>query len=276
MVWAVRGVAGEWCRGVQEWKGVRGAAMATQPHAGVAVATASAVCVGVDAAASTSGRRVVVGGGSGRKGVQSLASRRSIVPARFVAGGKDGERRQRGIAVRAKDGSSFAKGTQFFKLGGRKGEADEEEKEAAPSGTQFFKGLGGWGKKAREDVEEDDEPNEKPGFFGTQRIKFGTKRDSADSGNGAAATGKGGALVRKESTALDALPFGRGRRSDPRTVFVAGATGQIGARISQQLLHSGFNVRGGVRELYFAQQLAEFATQYGVRSLTTYAFSPAG
>jgi nucleoside-diphosphate-sugar epimerase len=51
-------------------------------------------------------------------------------------------------------------------------------------------------------------------------------------------------------------------------VFVAGATGQIGARITQQLLRSGFNVRGGVRDLYFAQQLAEFSTQYGVSSST--------
>lgn len=239
--------------------------MATQPYA--VVATASAVCVGVDAAASTSGRRVVVG--SGRKGAQSLASRRSIVLGSFVTNGALEEQRQRAVVVRAaKDGSIFAKGTQFFKLGGRKEEADEEEEEeAAPSGTQFFSGLGGWGKKAAEkNVEDEEEANEKPALFGTQRLRFGTKRGSVDSGNGAA---KGGALVKKESTALDALPFGRGRRNDPKTVFVAGATGQIGARISQQLLHSGFTVRGGVRDIYFAQQLAEFATQYGVRSLTT-------
>ncbi|EFJ25201.1 hypothetical protein SELMODRAFT_57383, partial [Selaginella moellendorffii] len=56
------------------------------------------------------------------------------------------------------------------------------------------------------------------------------------------------------------------RAPDAKTVFVAGATGQIGARVSQQLLRSGFTVRGGVRDLYFAQQLAEFATQYGVIS----------
>jgi len=174
------------------------------------------------------------------------------------AGGRNGvveQQRSRLIVVRA------AKGTQFFKLGGRKDEEDEDDENPPQSGTQFFSGLGGWGKKAQEeDVEEEEE---KPAFFGTQRLRFGSKRDS---GNGAA----GAALVRKENTALDVLPFGRGRRTDPRTVFVAGATGQIGARISQQLLHAGFNIRGGVRDIYFAQQLAEFATQYGVRSLTAF------
>ena len=63
---------------------------------------------------------------------------------------------------------------------------------------------------------------------------------------------KGGALVRKESTPLDALAFGRGHRNDPRTMFVAGAIGQIVARSSHQLLHAGFNIRGGVWDIYFA------------------------
>lgn len=199
---------------------------------------------------------------------QSLASRRS-----FVRNGGLEDRRVR--AGRARGSLIVARGTQFFKLGGRKEEPEEEEEEEKrSSGTQFFGALGGWGKKAAEEGGEEEE-EEKPAFFGTQRLRFGTKRGGVDSGNGAA-TAKGGALVRKESTALDALPFGRGRRNDPRTVFVAGATGQIGARISQQLLHAGFNIRGGVRDIYFAQQLAEFATQYGVRSRTTYAFCLAG
>jgi hypothetical protein len=185
---------------------------------------------------------------------------------RFVKNGGLEEQRPRAIAVRAgKEKGIYAKGTQFFKLGGRKAEEDEEE-EAVSSGTQFFGGLGGWRRKkaAGDGGEDEEEVSEKPARFGTQRLRFGTKRGGVDSGNGAA-TVKGGALVRKESTPLDALAFGRGRRNDPRTVFVAGATGQIGARISQQLLHAGFNIRGGVRDIYFAQQLAEFATQYGVR-----------
>lgn len=56
------------------------------------------------------------------------------------------------------------------------------------------------------------------------------------------------------------------RRKDPRTVFVAGATGQAGARIAQSLLRQGFNVRAGVPELAAAQELARLAAQYKVSS----------
>lgn len=172
---------------------------------------------------------------------------------------------RRAVAARATDdGNFFTKGTQFFTMRGRKDE-EEEEEEPVAKGTQVFR-LGGLFKKGREeeaDVEEEEELR-----FGKQRFNFRALRGGVESGNGAAS--KGGTLVqqKKESTALDALPFGRGRRPDPKTVFVAGATGQIGARITQQLLRSGFNVRGGVRDLYFAQQLAEFSTQYGVSSST--------
>ncbi|XP_024379714.1 protein PLASTID TRANSCRIPTIONALLY ACTIVE 16, chloroplastic [Physcomitrium patens] len=266
--------------------------MATTRSHGV-VATASAVCVGVDAAASTSGRRVGVRSGK-KQCAPTLASRRSIAPGVFRPGGRIGgfkEQRQPAVGVRAaEDNSILKKGTQFFTRRGRKDDAGNDE--ASPSGTQFFTGLGGWGKKPKADVdseparggtqffsgiggwgkkqaedqmEEDEESSEQPASFGTQRLRFGTKRGSVDNANGAG-TMRGGALVKKENTALDVLPFGRGRRSDPKTVFIAGATGQIGARISQQLLRAGFNIRGGVRELYFAQQLAEFATQYGVIS----------
>eukprot|EP00850_Spirogloea_muscicola_P006695 SM000032S12079 [mRNA] locus=s32:391211:394011:+ [translate_table: standard] len=57
---------------------------------------------------------------------------------------------------------------------------------------------------------------------------------------------------------------GRGRPGDPKTVFVAGATGQTGTVITAELLHAGFKVRAGVPDLGRAQQLAEFATEYGV------------
>jgi hypothetical protein len=142
-------------------------------------------------------------------------------------------------------------GTQFFKAGGTKKETAKPDE---PSGTQFF-GIGTRKKKA---VEEEEEPKK-----GTQLFNFGTQKKSGTQ----AGTTNGSALaVRKGTTALtESLPFGRGRRVDPKTVFVAGATGQIGARISQQLLRAGFNVRGGVPDLYVAQQLAEFSTQYGVR-----------
>jgi hypothetical protein len=172
----------------------------------------------------------------------------------------------RPVAVRAAaDDSSIdsflKKGTRFLKLGGRKQEEEEEAGEATRGrkGTQLF-GIGG--RKKKKQREEEESASDEPSLFGTQLFSnFGLKRGESQNGT---ARGGGALVPRKETTALDVLSFGRGRRQDPRTVFVVGATGQTGARISQQLLHAGFNVRGGVGDLFFAQQLAEFATQYGV------------
>lgn len=52
------------------------------------------------------------------------------------------------------------------------------------------------------------------------------------------------------------------RRKDPNTVFVAGATGQSGARIVFTLLRQGFSVRAGVPDLASAQNLARLAAAY--------------
>jgi len=57
---------------------------------------------------------------------------------------------------------------------------------------------------------------------------------------------------------------GPARRKDAGTVFVAGATGQFGARVSQMLLRQGFRVRAGVPDLGAAQELARFASEYKV------------
>ncbi|KAI3830045.1 hypothetical protein L1987_04177 [Smallanthus sonchifolius] len=57
-----------------------------------------------------------------------------------------------------------------------------------------------------------------------------------------------------------------GKRKDPNTVFVAGATGQAGIRIAQTLLRQGFSVRAGVPELGAAQDLARLAVNYKVIS----------
>ncbi len=57
-----------------------------------------------------------------------------------------------------------------------------------------------------------------------------------------------------------------GRRNDPGTVFVAGATGQAGIRIAQALLREGFSVRAGVPELAAAQELALLAAKYKIIS----------
>ncbi|CAN0854366.1 Protein PLASTID TRANSCRIPTIONALLY ACTIVE 16, chloroplastic [Linum grandiflorum] len=58
------------------------------------------------------------------------------------------------------------------------------------------------------------------------------------------------------------LSFGNQRRKDPGTVFVAGATGQVGVRIARTLLRDGFSVRAGVAELDAAQELARLAAAY--------------
>ena len=60
--------------------------------------------------------------------------------------------------------------------------------------------------------------------------------------------------------------FSNRRRKDPLTVFVAGATGQAGARISLALLRRGFSVRAGVPDLAAAQDLARVAAQYKIIS----------
>nr|GMD15844.1 protein plastid transcriptionally active 16, chloroplastic [Ipomoea batatas] len=62
------------------------------------------------------------------------------------------------------------------------------------------------------------------------------------------------------------LSFGRQRRKDAGTVFVAGATGLAGVRIAQTLLREGFSVRAGVPDLAAAQELAVLAAQYKIIS----------
>ncbi|XP_019178508.1 PREDICTED: protein plastid transcriptionally active 16, chloroplastic [Ipomoea nil] len=62
------------------------------------------------------------------------------------------------------------------------------------------------------------------------------------------------------------LSFGRQRRKDPGTVYVAGATGLAGVRIAQTLLREGFSVRAGVPDLAAAQELAVLAAQYKIIS----------
>ncbi|KAJ7567066.1 hypothetical protein O6H91_02G131000 [Diphasiastrum complanatum] len=161
------------------------------------------------------------------------------------------EGRHKGKPIRAAQGSPFKRvgtqfsrasrrGTQLFQFGNRKKVQEEEEEEGE---------------------EEEEEEDEKPAF-GTQLLKFATRRGSSTKRGGLSSP----LVLKKDPSGLESLSLGRLRGREARTVFVAGATGQIGARISQQLLRNGFSVRGGVRDLYFAQQLAEFATQYGVIS----------
>jgi hypothetical protein len=108
--------------------------------------------------------------------------------------------------------------------------------------------------KENDDDEEDgdeDEDLERP------RFKFGPFSSS-----------KGSNIILRNQ--FNPLSLVRTRQQDPSTVFVAGATGQFGARISQKLLRQGFVVRAAVSDLSLAQELAQFATQYKV-TISTYA-----
>ncbi|KAL8548891.1 hypothetical protein ACS0TY_007959 [Phlomoides rotata] len=72
-------------------------------------------------------------------------------------------------------------------------------------------------------------------------------------------------LVPVVSNPSQGLSFGQ-RRKDTGTVFVAGATGQLGIRIAQTLLREGFSVRAGVPDLAAAQELARLAVSYKIIS----------
>ncbi|CAI0539910.1 unnamed protein product [Linum tenue] len=108
------------------------------------------------------------------------------------------------------------------------------------------------------------------------------KEDSSEGGDDAGTAGSGiqnpfanfkfgkvpdaKSLIPVVSNPAAALQFGNQRRKDPRTVFVAGAAGQVGVRIAQTLLRDGFSVRAGVPELDAAQELARLAVAYKIIS----------
>lgn len=56
----------------------------------------------------------------------------------------------------------------------------------------------------------------------------------------------------------------RGGKGDPKTVFVAGASGVTGTRLVLELLAAGFTVRAGVDESQSAQRLGQLASEYRV------------
>ncbi|MCO5565100.1 hypothetical protein L7F22_018771 [Adiantum nelumboides] len=172
----------------------------------------------------------------------------SHLPVPLFSHGRTCSNNRRVIVVRAQDAR---KGTRIFKFNKKQEMTTDEPAETRP-GTRLFR----FGGPKKQEEGDDTLPG---GNFGTQLFK---NLGNSTKKKGESAS-KGGALV--PATTKD-LSFSLPRRQDPRTVFVAGATGQIGARIVQKLLRQGFGVRAGVRDLFVAQQLAEFATQYGVVS----------
>ena len=49
-------------------------------------------------------------------------------------------------------------------------------------------------------------------------------------------------------------------------MFVAGATGRLGARVVRELLGAGYRVRAGVRSAEKADDFIQIATSYGLLS----------
>ena len=184
-----------------------------------------------------------------RSGFQSFDGLRSLPTAHTQLAS------QHQVALRATRLVVMARrgGTQRFQLNTKKGTQIVRKggKDAAPEkkrGTMLFR----FGQK-----DEDEEPKK-----GTQKLKFGGTQK----------------IVLSEPTevpavpgplfALTKLPFAaailRSRPSDPKTVFVAGASGVTGVRIVLQLLSAGLTVRAGVEDMGEAQKLAEIASEFKV------------
>ncbi|TXG74148.1 hypothetical protein EZV62_002727 [Acer yangbiense] len=107
--------------------------------------------------------------------------------------------------------------------------------------------------KPKEDDEESSEASPDSGNSSPFRFDFGKVPDIKS-------------LIPVVNNPANGLSFGNSRKKDPRTVYVAGATGQAGVRIAQSLLREGFSVRAGVPELGAAQELARLAAKYKIIS----------
>ncbi|KAK3206340.1 hypothetical protein Dsin_020386 [Dipteronia sinensis] len=107
--------------------------------------------------------------------------------------------------------------------------------------------------KPKDDDEESSEASPDLGNSSPFRFDFGKVPDMKS-------------LIPVVNNPVNGLSFGNSRKKDPRTVFVAGATGQAGVRIAQSLLREGFSVRAGVPELGAAQELARLAAKYKIIS----------
>eukprot|EP00878_Enallax_costatus_P015283 GHUV01016002.1.p1 GENE.GHUV01016002.1~~GHUV01016002.1.p1 ORF type:complete len:178 (+),score=35.08 GHUV01016002.1:175-708(+) len=71
-----------------------------------------------------------------------------------------------------------------------------------------------------------------------------------------------GTITRTIGTVGKAAPK-RGPK-DARTVFLAGATGRLGARVLRELLAAGFKVRAGARDVDAAKSNTDIAVQFGL------------
>ncbi|KAK9791631.1 hypothetical protein WJX73_009116 [Symbiochloris irregularis] len=151
-----------------------------------------------------------------------------------------GTRIPRAAALRCNGRSRTVQTNALF--GRKKAEPDEEEEpEEQSSGGGFL----GFGKR-----QQGTQIVGGPGRPGTQII--------GGPGGGRPGTQIVGGTQRKGGF------LGFGGRRDAKTVFVAGGTGRLGARIVRELLMKGLNVRAGVRNVQKAQGFLNTASQYGI------------
>ncbi|BDA45967.1 probable protein TIC 62, chloroplastic at N-terminal half [Coccomyxa sp. Obi] len=150
----------------------------------------------------------------------------------------------------------------------RKGDAQEEEQKPASP----FAGLFGGTKKIKlgDDQAPKQAPKQAPGKGmqrlgplggGTQKLKLGGP-GGRPGGTQRLKLGSGTQQVGRATQFLARGP----PRKDPNTVFVAGATGRLGARIVRQLLLESpqLRVRAGVRDAEKAAEYLRTAVSYGL------------
>lgn len=145
---------------------------------------------------------------------------------------------------------------------------------AKDSEPGFFQKIGTAVQKANKKAEPEPEPEPKgTGWFklgankasGTQKVSRGTGTAVRKGTQPQKATNTGKTGTTQRFAALAQGFVQRAKPTDPKTVFVSGATGQTGVRIAKELLAAGLNVRAGVPDAEEADKLLAFAVQYEVR-----------
>ncbi|GAQ86647.1 hypothetical protein KFL_003020070 [Klebsormidium nitens] len=185
---------------------------------------------GFESASISDGRRTF----ACHVGLRKVQLNSVIVPTRH-------ERAVKCQGVRAKDSEPGF----FQKIGTAVQKANKKapEPEPEPKGTGWFK-LGA--NKAT----------------GTQKVSRGTGTAVKKGTQLQKATGTGKTGTTQRFAALAQTFVQRAKPTDPKTVFVSGATGQTGVRIAKEVLAAGLNVRAAVPDAEEADKLLAFAVQY--------------
>eukprot|EP00882_Tetradesmus_deserticola_P023059 GHRQ01025090.1.p1 GENE.GHRQ01025090.1~~GHRQ01025090.1.p1 ORF type:complete len:442 (+),score=188.27 GHRQ01025090.1:105-1430(+) len=94
--------------------------------------------------------------------------------------------------------------------------------------------------------------------------KTGTKKLGGGGGSEGGLGGLLGTITRSIGTLPTKGTAAKKGPKDPRTVFLAGATGRLGARVLRELLAAGFKVRAGARNVDAAKSNTDIALQFGL------------